>query len=87
MWDFARGCMRTYLILKDKAKRFREDKEIQAILATLRDTHGEAPLPVYSRGAADALKKRTFDRPAIAAKGLAYERLDQLLVELLLGVR
>jgi xylose isomerase len=79
--------MRTYLILKEKAKRFREDKEIQAILATLRDTHGEAPLPAYSRGAADALKKRTFDRPAIAAKGLAYERLDQLLVELLLGVR
>ena len=33
VWDFARGCMRTYLILKDKAKRFREDKEIQAILA------------------------------------------------------
>ena len=62
VWDFARGCMRTYLILKDKAKRFREDKEIQAILASLRDTHGEPPAPAYSRAAADTLKTRTFDR-------------------------
>ena len=87
VWDFAAGCMRTYLILKDKAKRFREDKEIQGLLASLRETHGEAPAPSYSRAAADALKKRTFDRAAIAAKGLAYERLDQLLIDLLLGVR
>ena len=79
--------MRTYLILKEKAKRFREDKEIQAILASLRETYGEAPLPAYSRAAADTLKKRTFDRASIAAKGLAYERLDQLLIDLLLGVR
>jgi xylose isomerase len=87
VWDFARGCMRTYLILKDKTKRFGEDKEIQAILASLRETYGEAPLPAYSRAAADALKKRIFDRAAIAAKGLAYEKLDQLLIDLLLGVR
>jgi len=30
--DFARGCMRTYLILKEKAQRWNEDKEIQSIL-------------------------------------------------------
>ena len=36
VWDFARGCMRTYLILKDKACRFREDREIQALLAEIR---------------------------------------------------
>ena len=33
--DFARGCMRTYLILKEKAKRWNDDKEIQAILAEI----------------------------------------------------
>jgi xylose isomerase len=87
VWDFARGCMRTYLILKEKAKRFNADKEIQTILKELADTRGEALIPVYSRAAADALKKRSFDRAAIAAKGLAYERLDQLLIDLLLGVR
>jgi xylose isomerase len=87
VWDFAAGCMRTYLILKDKARRFQADKEIQAILAELRDSMGEAPLPTYSTAAADALKSRTFDRAALAKRRLPYERLDQLVVELLLGVR
>ena len=32
VWDFARGCIRTYLILRDKARRFNEDPEIQAAL-------------------------------------------------------
>ena len=31
--DFARGCMRTYLMLKEKAAQFNADKDIQAILA------------------------------------------------------
>jgi xylose isomerase len=87
VWDFAAGCMRSYLILKDKARRFREDTDIQALLARLRESHGEPPAEPYSRAAADKLKARTFDRAAMAARGLAYERLDQLLVDLLLGVR
>ena len=87
VWDFAAGCMRTYLILKDKARRFQADKEIQAILAELRDSMGEPALPTYSTAAADALKSRTFDRAALAKRRLPYERLDQLVVELLLGVR
>ena len=87
VWDFAAGCMRSYLILKEKARRFREDKEIQGLLATIRDSQGEAVVGKYSRATADALKKRQFDRAAIAARGLAYERLDQLVIDLLLGVR
>ncbi|HET7216921.1 MAG TPA: hypothetical protein VFJ02_02700, partial [Vicinamibacterales bacterium] len=87
VWDFAAGCMRTYLILKDKARQFREDKEVQSLLAAIRDAHGEPAAPKYSRAAATALKARTFDRAAIAARGLAYERLDQLLVDVLMGVR
>jgi xylose isomerase len=87
VWEFARGCMRTYLILKDKARRFREDKEIQAALAAARDTHGEPASIPYSRAAADKLKSRTFDRAALASRGLGYEKLDQLLIDLLLGAR
>jgi xylose isomerase len=79
--------MRTYLILKDKARRVRADKEIQAIVAELRDPQGESPLPAYSRAAADALKARSFDRAALASRRLPYERLDQLVVEVLMGVR
>jgi xylose isomerase len=87
VWDFAAGCMRSYLILKEKVRRFREDKEIQGLLATIRDSRGEPPAVKYSRAAAESLKKREFDRAAIASRGLAYERLDQLLIDLLLGVR
>lgn len=81
---FARGCMRTYLILKEKAKRWRADAEIQALVSEL----SAAAEPVrYSTGHADALKAQSFDRVAIASRGLRYEELDQLTTEVLLGVR
>ena len=41
----------------------------------------------YSRQTAEQLKGRTFDRQALAARPLPYEKLDQLVVDLLLGVR
>lgn len=87
--DFARGCMRTYLILKDKAARFNADPEIQALLAEINADDGSFGYLAdgYSAAAAEQLKAASFDRAAIASKGLAYERLDQLTVELLLGVR
>ncbi|MFO7166434.1 MAG: xylose isomerase [Chloroflexota bacterium] len=87
--DFARGCMRSYLILKEKARRFNEDPEIQALLAEIRADDGSmAPfLGAYSREKADALKGHSFDRRAISARGMAYERLDQLTFDLLMGVR
>jgi xylose isomerase len=87
VWDFAAGCMRSYLILKEKVRRFRDDKEIQGLLATIRDSQGEQPVGKYSRATAEALKRRNFDRASIASRGFAYERLDQLLIDLLLGVR
>ena len=88
VWDFARGCMRTYLILKDKARRFREDTEINALLASIRRHADDEVVPrKYSRTSAAALKEQQFDRNALAATPLPYERLDQLLVDLLLGVR
>jgi xylose isomerase len=87
--DFARGCMRTYLILKGKAARWNADAEIQAIVKEVNaDPGGMVPMMgTYSAAKAAALKDRTFDRVALGARGLAYERLDQLTVELLLGVR
>jgi xylose isomerase len=87
VWDFARGCMRTYLILKDKARRFAEDKEIGALLHEIRSDDDDAAIGTYSRDRAEQLKARAFDRHALAARPLPYERLDQLLVELLLGLR
>jgi len=77
--EFARGCMRTYLILRERAKRWNDDSEIQSLLADQR-----SPTPLAGR---DALLATPFDRAAIARKGLAYERLDQLTMDVLLGVR
>ncbi|ARA92426.1 xylose isomerase [Rhodothermaceae bacterium RA] len=87
--DFARGCMRSYLILKEKARQFNEDPEIQALLAEINPPVQGIPDPgaPYTRAHAEALKAHAFDRRAIAARGLAYERLDQLVFDLLMGVR
>jgi len=87
--DFARGCMRTYLILKEKAQRLKEDDQIQELLTRINTPSDHEPDngPSYRREWADALKDRSFDRDALGKRGLAYERLDQLVVELLLGVR
>jgi xylose isomerase len=87
--DFARGCMRTYRILRDKARRMREDKEIQQLLAEVRRHDGDAKelTGSYSRKKAEKLSAEKFDRGAIGAEGLPHERLDQLVTELLLGVR
>jgi xylose isomerase len=92
VWAFARGCMRTYKILQDKVRRFNEDSEIQGLLADIRerDTGAEAWSWVssgYDATRMRQLQDRAFDRRAMAQRPLAYERLDQLLVELLLGVR
>ncbi|MDQ3006609.1 MAG: xylose isomerase [Chloroflexota bacterium] len=87
--DFARGCMRTYLILKEKAAQFNADQEIQALLAEINTDDGSMDqyFGKYSSEKANGLKAQVFDRPGIGARGLKYERLDQLTVEILLGVR
>jgi xylose isomerase len=87
--DFARGCMRNYLILKEKAAQFNADAEIQTLLAdlTATDSSVAAYLGPYSAERAAALQAATFDRKALGARGYGYERLDQLTIELLLGVR
>jgi xylose isomerase len=85
VWAFARGCMRTYLILADKARRFREDAEIQDALQTaMADRLAE---PTRPAGGLDELRTVAYDEAALAAQGYGHERLDQLVTELLLGVR
>jgi xylose isomerase len=87
--DFARGCMRTYLILKEKAAQWNADPEIRALLAEINADDGSlAPyFGPYTPQKAAALKELPFDRQAIGRRGLLYERLDQLTMEVLLGVR
>ena len=87
--DFARGSMRSYLIYKEKAGRWNRDREIQALVRELEKApSGSAPkVGGYSQTTAEKLKAFSFDRKALGARGLMYERLDQLTVEVILGVR
>jgi len=87
--DFARGCMRTYLTLKEKAAQFNEDKEVQSLLAEINADDGSMNqyFGKYASEKANALKEQSFDRVAIGKRGLKYERLDQLTVDILLGAR
>jgi xylose isomerase len=86
--DFARGCMRTYLILKERAARWNADAEIQSLLQELAARGSGAPrVAKYSAEHGRALLGQEFDRAQLTAKGLAYEHLDQLTIEVLLGVR
>ena len=86
VWDFALGCMRSYLILKEKAQQFCQHAGIQALLAEIRDTGDTVDVGPYTRERANELKAQTVDRAALTRRRLPYERLDQLVVELLLGV-
>ncbi|MFM2309304.1 MAG: hypothetical protein RLY87_1425 [Chloroflexota bacterium] len=86
---FAKGCMRTYLILKEKAARWNADKEIQALV---QQVNSIAPgLPAwqggFSKDKAALLSNHNFDRAAIGSKGQPYEQLDQLTMEIIMGVR
>ena len=86
--DFARGCMRTYLILKDKARRWNADAEIQGILRQLSNSgNGNPKLGHYSNEDARQLLAHTFHKETILKKRLPYELLDQLTIDILLGVR
>ncbi len=86
VWDFAAGSMRTYLILKERVSRFNADPEIRRILSELRD-RGAGARNAWSAERARALKGERFDLPALRRQGYGYERLDQLTMEILLGVR
>jgi xylose isomerase len=89
VWVFASGCMRTYLMLKEKAVRFDQDPEIQAALEAYRvqDEKLETMTSSYSRDNMQALLTQEFDRKALGRRGPGLEQIDQLTVEILLGVR
>jgi xylose isomerase len=86
--DFARGCMRTYLILKEKAAKWNADREIQAILKEITAASPNVPKNGrYSKQGAQTLLSHVFNKDAMMQKRLPYELLDQLTVDVLLGVR
>ena len=87
VWDFAAGSMRMYLIFKEKVAQFHADAEIRALLDALEQRGGGRRHEPFSAAGASKLKDEPFDLQPIRDAGYAYERLDQLTMEVLLGVR
>ena len=81
--------MRTYMILKEKAQRWNEDREIRALLneINLGDANMEKLTKKFSPGNAKRLLEAPLDRVELARARLPYERLDQLTMEVIMGVR
>ncbi|KAF4409879.1 MULTISPECIES: xylose isomerase [Streptomyces] len=91
VWESAAGCMRNYLILKERAASFRADPDVQE---ALRDSRlDQLAQPTLGEGEtlagllADRTAFETFDVDSAAARGMAFERLDQLAMDHLLGAR
>ncbi|MDZ7800132.1 MAG: xylose isomerase [Trueperaceae bacterium] len=86
VWTFAAGCMRTYKILAAKARHLEEDDELQRALAAYRVSDAELEsLMRYSPDNAAALKERDLPLDTLRARGPGLERIDQRVIEILLG--
>ncbi|MBA2396759.1 MAG: xylose isomerase [Ktedonobacteraceae bacterium] len=90
VWDFALGCMRTYNIFKEKARRFDADPEVQQLLKEIND-EGSPYAALLSKGysaeTVRQLQEATFDPDALGRQGYSYEKLDQMSIEHIMGVR
>jgi xylose isomerase len=86
--EFARGCMRTYLILRERAKVWTGDSKIRALLKQTQKPGRDLDTlwGFYSKGRAETLLGMRFDREALARRPLPFEALDQRTMEILLGL-
>jgi xylose isomerase len=86
VWSSVRANMATYLLLKERALAFRADPEVQEALAAARVD--QLAVPTVGAGETlESLRSESFDPDEAAARGMGFERLDQLALEHLYGVR
>jgi xylose isomerase len=87
--EFARGNIRTYLLLKEKAAKWNADAEIQGLIQEInaKDAGLSKLTQKYSSANAAKLHAAPLDRIELAKARLPYEQLDQLTMEVLMGVR
>jgi xylose isomerase len=91
VWASAAANMRTYLLLRQRARAFRADPEVQQALETAgynelaRPTLGEGE--TYQDLLADRSAFEDFDADAAAQRGYGFVRLSQLAVDHLVGAR
>jgi xylose isomerase len=85
VWDFAEGCMRTYRALAEAAQRFDALREVQEAMEA-------ASVPELGVASVDGDEPETLKAEAdgldeLSLRGYFNERLDQLMVDVLLGAR
>ena len=86
VWASALGCMRNYLILREKARAFRDDPEVQEAMRLARVD--QLAVPTLGEGEKlEDLRAELFDPEEHAWRGMGFELLDQLALEHLYGVR
>lgn len=86
VWESARGCMRNYLILREKARAFRADPEVAEAARAARVDQLESPT-LASGEDWRSVRETEVDVQGLAERGMGFERLDQLALEHLYGVR
>ncbi|HVC42326.1 MAG TPA: xylose isomerase [Candidatus Saccharimonadales bacterium] len=86
VWESAAACMRNYLLLRSRTQAFRADPEVRAALVAARlDELAQTTLAPGET--LSSMRSQTFDVEAAAARGMAFERLDQLALDYLYGIR
>ena len=86
VWESAAACMRNYLILREKAQAFRADPQVREALAAAETEQLSQPTLATGESLAD-MRAARYDLDVLASRGCHLERLDQLAMEHLLGVR
>jgi len=86
VWVSAAACMRNWLILRERVRAFRADPEVQEALRAARVD--ELSVPTLAEDETwRSVRDFTPDIDALAKRGAAFERLDQLALEHLYGAR
>ncbi|CAA9460754.1 MAG: Xylose isomerase [uncultured Solirubrobacteraceae bacterium] len=86
VWEFASGCMRTYLALAERARHFDSLPEVREALAAAGTP--DLAVPTVADGEdAETLKAEVDSLDRLGERGYGNERLDQLLIEVLMGLR
>ncbi|GIE81499.1 xylose isomerase [Actinoplanes philippinensis] len=91
VWESARANIKMYLLLKERAKAFRADPEVQEALAAAKVAELGVPTLNPGESYSDLLADRSafedFDADAAGAQGYHFVKLNQLAIEHVLGAR
>ena len=86
VWESATSNMRTYLLLKERAIAYRKDPRV--IEAMKESRIPELEVPTLAKGETwKDLADPSFDVESAGARGMGYEKLNQLALEHLMGVK